>query len=603
MSARAPFAALLLLGWAAALATLAAHHVALRGRVQPGVHVAGVAVGGLTPSSALLALAAAGYDPAAPVRLHAGDVTWSLDPATVGVAFDARATVAAAYGVGRGDRSAILAAVGGRLFERSVPPRVSFQRDTARAAMERLADDFDRPASNASLVIEPAAVHATAAVEGRALNVEGALAVLAAAAAAGRWPIDRLALPTNTIEPAIRDAEAAARSARALLAAPVHMRHRGHMWTLEPAVAAAMLTTTASSGTLALAVRDAAFADWMTPVIDVVSSPARAPRFRFAPDGPGLQLLSSGAPEVRVDLTGTARRLLEIEAAGSRTLSVAVRQTPAEPADDASALELGIRELVWEETSRFVGSPPERVHNIAVSTARFDGLLVPPDAVVSFNDSVGDITAEEGYQETLIIMDGTTTDGVGGGVCQVSTTLFRAALKSGLPIVERFAHGYRVAYYEQGADPGLDATVYKPVVDLKFRNDTGAWLLIETETDPRAMTVTFRFYGTLPEREIEILAASVGGHVAPPPARVVLDAGLSPGASRILEHARAGASVSVTRVIREAGEERRETFYSRYRPTGLVTAVSPAAVAPPPADGPGLETAPEAAAAAIGTWP
>src|SRR5690606_22709877 len=134
---------------------------------------------------------------------------------------------------------------------------------------------------------------------------------------------------------------------------------------------------------------------------------------------------------------------------------------------DAKAADLGLRELVVEATTYFYGSSPERIQNIVTAAERFHGLLVPPGAVFSMVDNIGDISLDSGFAEALIIFGGRTIQGVGGGVCQVSTTLFRAAFFGGFPIIERWAHAYRVSYYEYNAavqrDPrmvGLDATVY-----------------------------------------------------------------------------------------------------------------------------------------------
>lgn len=560
------------------LAGLAGHRVAYRGRIHPGVVVGDVRLGGLTPTDALAALTAGGLDPSQPVILRAGDRQWRLTPDSAGITLDSGATVAAAYRVGRTSRGAIVHAVAGRLRETRVAPVVRIDRDAARRALETICDGFDIAAVDAALTIDGTSVVAQEPLVGRALNLDGALAVLTDAAARGGWPLADVPLPYSTILPLVTDTAAARATAESLMAGPVWLRHGQERWVLEPVRMAAMITTSASAGGVRLQVVEEPLATWMAPVLQTVSRTASLPRFHFVPETAELRLTVAGEPGVQVDLARTAAALLEAGGVRDRTVELASRSTEPIIRNSATADELGIRELIWEETSRYAGSPKERVHNIGVAASRFDGQLVAPGEVFSFNAGIGEITAEAGYQETLIIMDGTTTDGVGGGVCQVSTTLFRAALRAGFPIVERFAHGYRVAYYEQGADPGLDATVFSPSVDLRFQNDTGAWLLLETAADARQMTVTFRLYGTRPKREVEILPAVVTNVVPAPAATIAVDPELPPGETRVLENSRAGASASVTRVIRENGGERRDTFYSRYAPTGLVTAVSPADV-------------------------
>ena len=147
-----------------------------------------------------------------------------------------------------------------------------------------------------------------------------------------------------------------------------------------------------------------------------------------------------------------------------------------------TARELGITELVSQGVTYFLGSAATRVKNIATSAGKFHGVIVGPGETFSFDEFLGDVSLDQGYAEALIIFNGRTIKGVGGGVCQVSTTAFRAAYQAGFPIVERWPHAYRVSWYERGFGPGLDATVFAPEVDFKFKNDTPYHLLIETYT-------------------------------------------------------------------------------------------------------------------------
>ena len=141
---------------------------------------------------------------------------------------------------------------------------------------------------------------------------------------------------------------------------------------------------------------------------------------------------------------------------------------PVKPAVSTAAVNtFGIKELIGTGYSEFQGSIPGRIHNVELAASRLNGVLIAPGETLSFNTTVGDISAATGYQSAYIIKDGRTVLGDGGGVCQVSTTLFRAALNAGLPIIERHAHAYRVHYYEEGGfKAGLDATVFSPSVDL-----------------------------------------------------------------------------------------------------------------------------------------
>ena len=182
----------------------------------------------------------------------------------------------------------------------------------------------------------------------------------------------------------------------------------------------------------------------------------------------------------------------------------------------AQANDLGISELIGEGVSDYSHSIETRIHNVLLAASKFNGVIVPKDAIFSFNNVIGDISASTGYQAAYVIKDGKTVLGDGGGVCQVSTTLFRAALDTGLPIIDRTAHAYRVSYYENGSEPGFDATIYSPSVDFKFKNNTPGAILIETEADTANNILVFKMYGTPDGRDVQISPVTIWD-VAPPP--------------------------------------------------------------------------------------
>lgn len=554
-----------------------------RDRVLPGVQVAGVHLGGLDRDAARLRLVAAGVDPATPVTIR-GDGLDATALAEGAVALDVASTLDAALAVGR-DCSRV-AQIGALLRSRTsgvrLPAVVRLDAARVRQALSDVAADFDAPSVDARLVLEPRGVSATEARDGRALDVDAATERLGQLAAAGTWPLVEVDVPVRVLRPAVTDISPALERARTLAAGPVELTQGEQRWTLSPEqLVGAMTVVTAGAG-VRLAMAPDRWTALLAPVTEAVSRTAEAPRFRFDPATRRLAVVTPAQDGLRVDVDGTAEAILGLRAGAARSVAVAVERTAPPITNTVSADELGIRELVAESTSYYVGSAPGRVTNVRIAASKYDGLVIPPDAVFSFNAHLGDVSEAEGYQKTLIILDGATADGVGGGVCQVSTTLFRAAFWAGLPIVERWAHGYRVGYYEQHSGPGLDATIYSPSVDLKFRNDTGHALLVEASPNSRAMTLTFRLYGTKPDREVAMEGPFTTNVVPPPPPRVEVDPSLPPGSSETKELARNGASVSVRRIIRAPGAaDVVETFYSRYVPTGALTLVGPPAA---PAD-------------------
>jgi len=229
--------------------------------------------------------------------------------------------------------------------------------------------------------------------------------------------------------------------------------------------------------------------------------------------------------------------------------------------------DFGVKELVGVGTSKFAHSIPGRVHNVELAASRISGHLIAPDEIFSFNDALGDVSAATGFQSAYIIKDGRTVLGDGGGVCQVSTTLFRAALNAGLPIEERHAHAYRVSYYEQDSGPGLDATVFAPSVDLKFKNDTGKSLLIQATTDKTNYSLTFELYGTSDGRVSEVGKPVILSQAPPPEDLYIDDPTLNIGAVKQVDWKAAGAKTSFTyKVVRNGETLIDKIFFSSFRP-------------------------------------
>lgn len=228
----------------------------------------------------------------------------------------------------------------------------------------------------------------------------------------------------------------------------------------------------------------------------------------------------------------------------------------------------GIKDVIGTGYSEFHGSIASRIHNVALAASQFNGVLIPPDRVFSFDEVLGDISAATGYQSAYIIKDGRTVLGDGGGVCQVSTTLFRAALDAGLPIVERHAHAYRVHYYEEGGfKPGIDATIFSPSVDLKFKNDTGHYILIQTATDTKNMTLTFTLYGTRDGRVSKISNQKLWDVTPPPEPLYQDDPTLPPGTVKQVDWAAWGAKASFDYTVSRNGTVlEQQTFFSNFRP-------------------------------------
>ncbi len=265
---------------------------------------------------------------------------------------------------------------------------------------------------------------------------------------------------------------------------------------------------------------------------------------------------------VSIENGGTSEESIEIE--------IPVTKTSPEVTTD-KVNNLGIKELIGRGTSTYFHSIPGRVHNVSLAASRINGVLVKPGETFSFNEALGDVSQFTGYQQAYIISGGKTILGDGGGVCQVSTTLFRALLNAGLPITERASHAYRVGYYEQNSPPGMDATVYGPSPDLKFTNDTPGYVLIEATADPKHYSLVFELYGTNDGR-VATTSKPVVSNVTPAlPTIYQDDPTLPKGVTKQVDFSAAGAKVTFNYIVERAGTTiYKKTFVSNYRPWAAV---------------------------------
>jgi vancomycin resistance protein YoaR len=228
---------------------------------------------------------------------------------------------------------------------------------------------------------------------------------------------------------------------------------------------------------------------------------------------------------------------------------------------------MGIKELIGTGNSLFYHSIPGRIHNVALAASRINGALIAPGETFSFDKTLGDVTAFTGYQQAYVIQNGKTVLGDGGGVCQVSTTFFRAILSAGLPVVERHAHAYRVGYYEENSPPGIDATVFVPSVDLKFLNDTGHYILVQSKIDLDNLYLEFDFYGTKDGRTVSMTTPVITNQRPPPPDLYQDDPTLPRGQIKQTDFAAWGADVSFTRTVTKNGKVIiSEKYVSNYQP-------------------------------------
>lgn len=249
----------------------------------------------------------------------------------------------------------------------------------------------------------------------------------------------------------------------------------------------------------------------------------------------------------------------------------------------SSAADLGIKEVIGVGQSDFSGSSSNRIKNVTHGSSKLNGILIAPDQEFSALAALEPVTIEDGYFAEQIILGDKITPGVGGGLCQIGTTLFRMAMNTGLPITERQNHSLVVHYYSDptNGNPGTDATLYGPHPDLRFVNNTGHWMLLTTDVNVKTKKLTYTLWGTSDGRNGSYTPPKVNQWIAAPAeTKNIEDATMEPGKQKC-QSAFSGAKTSfLYTIINPDGTITERTFNSYYRPLPKICTNGPALATP-----------------------
>lgn len=562
-----------------------------RDRVFPGVSALTLDLGGLTPDQARALLS----QPIAEregkmLTLRYGERVWTATAAELGLRYNLEATVGQAFALGRGH--GFLADTGRRLDllrqGQIVTPTLDVDRVRSLDFMQRLAREVDVTMLNATLGIENLQVATSPARTGYRLDIETSAARIVDALRDGRG--GEVTLVVAVQKPQVSDAGIAeARvTLQRLIAAPISLAFRATDWTLQSGaaqpkavernwtieraqLAAAVVFDQRRSGdevTLAARLDGEKFRKLFSDIAKELNRDAQDARFAFDEKTARLTPLLVSKEGRTVDVAENIKRVVAAAGSENRSLQLAVTiNKPAVAVDQAD--KLGIRELAAERgVTTFAGSSAARTHNIRLAADKMSGVVIPPGATFSLLDALGPITAEAGYEPGFAIIGDYTVQDIGGGVCQVATTAFRAAFWAGLPMIERNPHRYKIdRYFIKGGPLGLDAAIYDPGRDLQFKNTTNSYLLIQADaSDPSNFTVSL--YGAKLTWTVTLEnVSSKPGQKAGPRLPDVQDATMAAGTRVLAQPAVDGVSASFTRVVRQgASIVSSDTFNTNYQP-------------------------------------
>jgi vancomycin resistance protein YoaR len=378
-----------------------------------------------------------------------------------------------------------------------------------------------------------------------------------------------VALPTRTTHPRVRVAalRRAARQARVALSAPVHLVLGRTRLRLTPARLAPLLELPSNGGT-SLGIGGPAADAWLRALGARYEKPPVDAT--FAVDGPNVRIVPD-RPGLRLDPVRAARALLDAALERRPARRVARLPVTVAPArlTAARARAMGINGLVSSYTTDY-GGVPNRIHNVQLVAQLIDKTLIAPGSEFSFNKTTGDRTAAKGFLVAPVIVNGELTTGLGGGVCQVSTTVFNAAFDAGVKITARTNHALYISHYPQGRD----ATVDYPDVDLRFVNDTGQWLLLRTFVGSASLTVNL--YGTPTGRKVVSTTGPLVAHGTLPVKKTV-DKTLKPGEKIVDDPGETALTTSVTRDVYSADGKLlyHDVWSSSYRASPELVRVGP----------------------------
>lgn len=349
-------------------------------------------------------------------------------------------------------------------------------------------------------------------------------------------------------------------------------------WTLDWSTFSPWLNFINFNNTIALGLDDIKLEEYLTTeVASQINQPAQNAKFKIQ-NGRVVEFQGSRDGQI-VNLAESIKKINENFINNNFETNIIVSPEKAK-VSTKEINDLGITEIIGVGKSNFAGSPPNRRHNIKVGANALNGLIIKPGEEFSLISALGKIDAQNGYLPELVIKGNKTVPEYGGGLCQIGTTTFRATLATGLPILERRNHSYRVSYYEPA---GTDATIYDPKPDYRFLNDTNNHILIQTRIE--GDDLIFEFWGTKDGRQVEQTQPKIYNITAPPPTTFIETTDLPVGQKKCTESAHAGADAEFTYTVTYPnGETKQEIFKSHYRPWGAVCLIGVEKISTPEID-------------------
>lgn len=509
-----------------------------------------------------------------PVTFVYQEHTWTPTASEIGVSINIRQTSNELLGLstGRGLGVQLHNMWAGWWGELDVGPHIVVNEAKMQRYLVAIAHDIDMPIQSPDLAIDEqtGTVQTTAAQSGRYLLVNDTI-IDALNAIKTAQPL------TVTVRTALLNAPAndeallqSSNDAKRFLGAPIVLRYGTQTWTWERDTLTRMIVINRGADTVSVNPdRDAISAE-VDKLASMVDSGSAEPRVHISN---GIASITrSGQPGVRLNRTEAVQRIYDAFFANDRVVDLPT-DTIQPQLDEINISSLRFDDILSTGRSSFAGSAEYRITNILAGATHINGVLIAPGATFSFNTEVGSIDESNGFVQGYAVVGQRSQLEWGGGVCQVSTTLFRAAFYAGLPIREWHAHPFYIKWYDEyafptSAGPGLDATIFTGQLDFQFVNDTGNWIAIETTVDAKKQIIDIQLRGTATGRSVRAIGPKITSTTPAPTDPVYIDDPTLPqGTIKQTDKAKDGMSVVVYRIITVNGKDQPgEEFTSNFKP-------------------------------------
>lgn len=523
------------------------------GKFYSGTQVQGIDLSGLdrTEGEDVLRAAFTPLEDLAVIYTFEGQ-EWSASLTDLGFIVDYETMVAEAWDTGRGDnvieRYQILLDQGGT---HNVPLRLLQDDQKLDAYLGNIGDQIAIPARNARLVRNGTAIEIMDHAIGRAIDLDAVRQATITAVNTGRS--STIELSTREVPPDVNanDLAGAKEDAILLVGEPVVFTHNGEFYDIDTEeLTGALLINGAGEAALDLENLN----QRMTDIANAVLVPAQNVVLGWED---GVYVIEDDQDGVGVDMEAFQQLLLETARKTDRTVELPTNVLKAAARTD-NVNELGIEAHLAYGSSSFAGSSETRYLNILAAADNVSYKMVGPGEKFSFNEQMGPISLDNGFVEGSIIQGDWTASDLGGGVCQVSTTVFRAALFAGFKFEAWYAHGWRLPFYEaDGSPPGMDAAIYQPNTiyefekDLIFENPLDSWLMLMMVVD--GDTVYAHLYGKPNGWDVEVFEPRVSEPKEPGDPVEKENPDLKPGERKRVQIARPGYTVYLRRKVTDAG--------------------------------------------------